>query len=279
MVDANDQNRIRAGDGIFFAENRLEPARKPAPHLPLDSMKLTILYATGARHPGLSEDRERIFEFFNMPMFPSYRLAKRSAFTPASIPSPSPERARSRSTRRRPTCFRTWITPRHCSNLERAGHIYTRISNPTTAVLEERLAALEGGVGAICTASGMAGRIWPLRHFERRRTTSSPRLSLHGGSINLLTHTLPRFGITHHFRQAARALTGFAGCDRAQYKTCYRARPSAIPVSKCWISRAVVGRARRKDPAIDRQSTVCDALSSAWSIWVWRQYRGMSTTT
>ena len=41
-------------------------------------------------------------------------------------------------------------------NLERAGHIYTRISNPTTAVLEERLAALEGGVGAVCTASGMA---------------------------------------------------------------------------------------------------------------------------
>src|SRR5262249_33052225 len=41
-------------------------------------------------------------------------------------------------------------------NLERAGHIYTRISNPTTAVLEERLAALECGVGAVCTASGMA---------------------------------------------------------------------------------------------------------------------------
>src|SRR4029078_1679459 len=42
-------------------------------------------------------------------------------------------------------------------NLDRAGHIYTRISNPTTAVLEERLSALEAGVGAICTASGMAG--------------------------------------------------------------------------------------------------------------------------
>src|SRR5690606_32000009 len=41
-------------------------------------------------------------------------------------------------------------------NLERAGHIYTRISNPTIAVLEERIAALEGGVGAVCTASGMA---------------------------------------------------------------------------------------------------------------------------
>ena len=41
-------------------------------------------------------------------------------------------------------------------NLERAGHIYSRISNPTTAVLEERLAALEGGVGAVCAASGQA---------------------------------------------------------------------------------------------------------------------------
>src|SRR5262249_56658765 len=41
-------------------------------------------------------------------------------------------------------------------NLERPGHIYTRISNPTIAVLEERLAALENGVGAVCTASGMA---------------------------------------------------------------------------------------------------------------------------
>src|ERR1700747_2601154 len=47
-------------------------------------------------------------------------------------------------------------------NLERAGHIYTRISNPTTAVLEERLAALEGGVGAIATPSGMAAVALPL---------------------------------------------------------------------------------------------------------------------
>jgi O-acetylhomoserine (thiol)-lyase len=41
-------------------------------------------------------------------------------------------------------------------NLERPGYVYSRISNPTVAVLEERLAALEGGVGAVCTASGMA---------------------------------------------------------------------------------------------------------------------------
>ncbi len=46
-------------------------------------------------------------------------------------------------------------------NMERSGHVYSRISNPTTAVLEERIAALEGGVGAIATASGQAALHWP----------------------------------------------------------------------------------------------------------------------
>ncbi len=46
-------------------------------------------------------------------------------------------------------------------NIERAGHVYSRLSNPTNAVLEERIAALEGGVGAIATASGQARCIWP----------------------------------------------------------------------------------------------------------------------
>jgi O-acetylhomoserine (thiol)-lyase len=57
-------------------------------------------------------------------------------------------------------------------NLERAGHIYTRISNPTTAVLEERLAALEGGVGAICTASG-----WPRCTLPSRRSSMPATIS------------------------------------------------------------------------------------------------------
>src|ERR1700756_871548 len=84
-------------------------------------------------------------------------------------------------------------------NLERAGHIYTRISNPTTAVLEERLAALEDGVGAICTASGMAAMhlvIATLLGAGHHIVASS---SLYGGTINLLAHTLPRFGITTTF--------------------------------------------------------------------------------
>src|SRR5260370_5970220 len=80
-------------------------------------------------------------------------------------------------------------------NLERAGHIYTRISNPTTAVLEERLAALEAGVGAICTASGMAALHLAIATLLNAGDHIVASSSLYGGSINLLTHTLPRFGI------------------------------------------------------------------------------------
>ena len=86
-------------------------------------------------------------------------------------------------------------------NLERAGHIYTRISNPTTAVLEERLAALENGVGAICTASGMAAMHLAIATLLNAGDHIVASSSLYGGTINLLAHTLPRFGITTTFVQ------------------------------------------------------------------------------
>jgi O-acetylhomoserine (thiol)-lyase len=84
-------------------------------------------------------------------------------------------------------------------NLERAGHIYTRISNPTTAVLEERIAALEGGVGAVCTASGMAALHLAIATLLGAGDHIVASASLYGGTINLLTHTLPRFGIETTF--------------------------------------------------------------------------------
>jgi O-acetylhomoserine (thiol)-lyase len=84
-------------------------------------------------------------------------------------------------------------------NLERAGHIYTRISNPTTSVLEERLAALEGGVGAVCTASGMAAMHLAIATLLNAGDHIVASASLYGGTINLLAHTLPRFGITTTF--------------------------------------------------------------------------------
>jgi O-acetylhomoserine (thiol)-lyase len=84
-------------------------------------------------------------------------------------------------------------------NLERAGHIYTRISNPTTSVLEERLAALENGVGAVATASGQAAMHLAIATLLGAGDHIVASSSLYGGTINLLAHTLPRFGIMTTF--------------------------------------------------------------------------------
>jgi O-acetylhomoserine (thiol)-lyase len=98
-------------------------------------------------------------------------------------------------------------------NLERAGHIYTRISNPTTAVLEERIAALENGVGAIATASGMAAMHLAIATLANAGDHIVASASLYGGTINLLAHTLPRFGITTSFVKP-RDLDGFRNAIR-----------------------------------------------------------------
>ena len=84
-------------------------------------------------------------------------------------------------------------------NLERAGHIYSRISNPTVAVLEERIAALEGGVGAVATASGQAALHLAVATLMGAGGHIVASKSLYGGSVNLLKLTLPRFGIETDF--------------------------------------------------------------------------------
>ncbi len=81
-------------------------------------------------------------------------------------------------------------------NLERAGHIYSRISNPTVAVFEERMAALEGGVGAIATASGQAALTLAVITLMDSGGHIVASRNIYGGSHNLFLHTLPRFGIT-----------------------------------------------------------------------------------
>ena len=81
-------------------------------------------------------------------------------------------------------------------NLERPGHIYSRISNPTVAVLEERIAALDGGVGAVATASGHAALFLAISTLMGQGGHIVASKSLYGGSINMFLHTLPRFGIT-----------------------------------------------------------------------------------
>jgi O-acetylhomoserine (thiol)-lyase len=84
-------------------------------------------------------------------------------------------------------------------NMERAGHVYSRISNPTVAVLEERLAALEGGVGAIATASGQAALHLAVATLMGAGSHIVASGSLYGGSHNLLAYTLKRFGIDTTF--------------------------------------------------------------------------------
>jgi len=81
-------------------------------------------------------------------------------------------------------------------NLERAGHIYSRISNPTVAVFEERMAALEGGVGAIGTASGQAAMSLAVMTLMDAGGHIVASRNIYGGTHNLFQHTLPRFGIT-----------------------------------------------------------------------------------
>lgn len=84
-------------------------------------------------------------------------------------------------------------------NIERTGHVYSRLSNPTNAVLEERIAALEGGVAAIATASGQAALHLAIVTLMGAGGHIVASRSLYGGSHNLLGYTLPRFGITTTF--------------------------------------------------------------------------------
>jgi O-acetylhomoserine (thiol)-lyase len=84
-------------------------------------------------------------------------------------------------------------------NMERSGHVYSRISNPTNAVLEERVAALEGGAGAIATASGQAAMHLAVATLAGAGSHIVSSSALYGGSHNLLHYTLSRFGIETTF--------------------------------------------------------------------------------
>ena len=100
-------------------------------------------------------------------------------------------------------------------NMERAGHVYSRLSNPTCAVLEERIAALEGGIGAIATASGQAALHLAIVTLLSAGSHIVASRSLYGGSHNLLDYTLPRFGIETTFVDP-RHLDGWRAAIRPQ---------------------------------------------------------------
>ena len=100
-------------------------------------------------------------------------------------------------------------------NMEVPGHVYSRLSNPTVAVFEERMAALEGGVGAIATASGQAALHLAIATLLGEGGHIVASASLYGGSHNLLAYTLPRFGVSTTF-VPARDLDAWRGAIRPE---------------------------------------------------------------
>src|SRR5215216_3604987 len=83
--------------------------------------------------------------------------------------------------------------------LQEFGNIYTRIMNPTQDVLEQRIAALEGGVGALGLASGQAAETYAILNIASAGDNIVSATSLYGGTYNLFHYTLPKYGITVRF--------------------------------------------------------------------------------
>jgi O-acetylhomoserine (thiol)-lyase len=91
----------------------------------------------------------------------------------------------------------------HLFALNKFGNIYTRISNPTTAAFEERVASLEGGVGGLATASGQAAQLVALTTLLQHGDEMVSSSALYGGTYNQFALTLKRFGIQVHFVDAS----------------------------------------------------------------------------
>jgi O-acetylhomoserine (thiol)-lyase len=119
-------------------------------------------------------------------------------------------------------------------NLERAGHVYSRISNPTNAVFEQRMAALEGGIGAIAVASGQAALHLSVATLMGAGSHIVASMALYGGSQNLLHYTLRRFGIETTFVKPG-DIDGWRAAVRPNTRL-FSARPWATRVWTCWTS-------------------------------------------
>lgn len=107
-------------------------------------------------------------------------------------------------------------------NMEEGGHLYSRISNPTVAVLEQRLAAMEGGAACVATASGMAALHCVTTMLVSAGDHIVSTAQLYGANINLLKNTMPRFGVETSFvhgrdleelKQAIQPSTKFLFCE------------------------------------------------------------------
>jgi len=105
-------------------------------------------------------------------------------------------------------------------DLKVAGNIYTRIMNPTQAVLEERVAALEGGIAALAVASGQAAITYAIQTITEAGDNIVSSRALYGGTYNLFAHTLPQFGVSTRFADY-RDAAGFESLIDARTKAVF----------------------------------------------------------
>ena len=95
--------------------------------------------------------------------------------------------------------FRSILHAEALFDLKELGHIYSRLSNPTVSVLQERIAALEGGIGAVCTSSGHSAQILALFPLMSPGDNIVASTRLYGGTIQQFTNTIEKFGWTAKF--------------------------------------------------------------------------------
>ena len=179
--------------------------------------------------------------------------------TPASASTRRRARARSRSTRRPPTSSRTRSTRPTSSTSTASATPTTRIVNPTNAALEERMAMLEGGVGALATASGMAAH---RDHDADARVSAGDGIvssqNLYGGTHNQFALQLPRFGVDVRFVDP-HDLDAVRARDRRPHARALR-RDDRQPAHRRARHRGLGADRRRRRPAARDRQHLRDAL-------------------
>jgi O-acetylhomoserine (thiol)-lyase len=139
-------------------------------------------------------------------------------------------------------------------DLKVAGNIYSRIMNPTNAVLEARLAAMDGGIGVLAVASGMSAIAYAIQTIAETGDNIVSSSTLYGGTYNLFAHTFPQMGIEERFADPrdpascaplmdARTKAVFANRSATRWP-----RPASVPT---WCAC----------PSASSTSTIC------WPIW------------
>jgi O-acetylhomoserine (thiol)-lyase len=140
-------------------------------------------------------------------------------------------------------------------NMEEGGHLYTRISNPTVAALEQRVAALEGGAACVATASGMAALHCVATMLASAGDHIVSTAQLYGANINLLKNTLPRFGVETTFVHG-RDLSGIERAIRPNTKFIF-CEMIGNPGLDVLDADALVAIARRANLPVVMDATFC----------------------